>query len=102
MNNRISSRTRLMLRIGGVLLLALMFLLSTAVPSMAKHNDIEISYFYSFMHISVKSHSEIGPCRTVRGEKSAVVEIVPQVCDMVRFARIFLCDSPFSSSLCAL
>jgi hypothetical protein len=54
------------------------------------------------MHISVKSHTEIGPCRTVRGEKNAVVEIVPQVFAMVRFARIFLCDSPFSSNRWAL
>jgi hypothetical protein len=29
------------------------------------------------LHISVKSHTEIGPCRTVRGEKNAVVGIVP-------------------------
>jgi integrase len=29
------------------------------------------------VHISVKSHTEIGPCRTVRGEKNAVVGIVP-------------------------
>jgi hypothetical protein len=29
------------------------------------------------VHISVKSHSEIGPCRTVRGEKNAAVGIVP-------------------------
>jgi predicted CoA-binding protein len=35
------------------------------------------------VHISVKSHTEIGPCRTVRGEKNAVVEIVPQVVAMV-------------------
>ena len=28
------------------------------------------------MHISVKSHSENGPCRTARGEKNAVVGIV--------------------------
>jgi hypothetical protein len=39
-----------MLRIGGVLLLALVLLLSTAMPSMAKHTEIEISYFYSFIH----------------------------------------------------
>jgi hypothetical protein len=30
----------------------------------------------ALVHISVKSHTEIGPCRTVRGEKSAVVGIV--------------------------
>jgi hypothetical protein len=29
------------------------------------------------MHIPVMSHTESGPCRTVRGEKSAVVGIVP-------------------------
>jgi hypothetical protein len=29
------------------------------------------------MHIPVMSHSESGPCRTVRGGKSAVVGIVP-------------------------
>ena len=29
------------------------------------------------MHSPVKSHTESGPCRTVRGGKSAVVGIVP-------------------------
>jgi len=29
------------------------------------------------LHIPVMSHSESGPCRTVRGGKSAVVGIVP-------------------------
>jgi hypothetical protein len=50
MNNRFPSRTRVMLRIGSGLLLALMLLLNTAVPSMAKHTDIQISYFYSYIH----------------------------------------------------
>jgi hypothetical protein len=31
---------------------------------------------FAEVHISVKSHSENGPCRTVRGEKNAVVGIV--------------------------
>jgi hypothetical protein len=50
MSNLISSRMRLMLRIGGALLLALILLLTAAVPSMAKHTGIKISYFYSFIH----------------------------------------------------
>ena len=50
MNNRFSSRTRQVLRMGSVLLLALVMLLSTIVPSMAKNKQIEISYFYSFIH----------------------------------------------------
>src|SRR5687768_4614359 len=50
MSNRFSSRMRLMLRVGGALLLALILLLTAAVPSMAKHTGIEISYFYSFIH----------------------------------------------------
>ena len=35
---------------GVVLLLALVLLLTTAVPSMAKNKKIKISYFYSFIH----------------------------------------------------
>jgi hypothetical protein len=50
MYNPFSSRTRLLFRMGGVFLLALALLLSTAVPSMAKNKPIEISYFYSFIH----------------------------------------------------
>jgi len=62
--------------------------------SLSIAQDLVIRFFR--LHKSVKSHSEIGACRTVRGEKSAVVGIVPQVFAIVRFARIFLCDSPFS------
>lgn len=50
MNIRFSSRTRLMLRIGGALLLSLVLLASTAAPSMAKEKEIDISYFYSYIH----------------------------------------------------
>jgi menaquinol-cytochrome c reductase iron-sulfur subunit len=39
------------------------------------HEDQQ--HYISPLHISVKSHTEIGPCRTVRGEKNAVVGIVP-------------------------
>jgi hypothetical protein len=31
---------------------------------------------HNYLHITVKSHSENGPCRTARGEKNAVVGIV--------------------------
>jgi len=40
---------------------------------LVKDNPVEI---LTGMHISVKSHSENGPCRTARGEKNAVVGIV--------------------------
>src|SRR5687767_6043601 len=50
MNIRFSSRTSPMLRMGSVLLLALVLLLSTVAPGMAKDTEIEISYFYSFIH----------------------------------------------------
>ena len=75
MNNRISSRTRLVLRIGGVLLLFLVMLVSTAAPTMAKDKEIEISYFYSFIHNeplittvhrgeTFTIHDEVGGCGT--------------------------------------
>ena len=35
---------------GGVFLLALVLLLATVVPGMAKNKEIKISYFYSFIH----------------------------------------------------
>ena len=76
MNNRFSSRTRLMLRIGGVLLLALILLLTAVVPSMAKGREIKISYFYSFIHNeplittvhpgeTFTIHDDFGGCETV-------------------------------------
>ena len=76
MNNLFSSRTRLVLRIGGVLLLSLVLLVSTAVPSMAKDKEIEISYFYSFIHNeplittvdrgeTFTIHDDFGGCGTV-------------------------------------
>lgn len=75
MNNRFSSRARLMLRIGGVLLLSLVLLSSTATPSMAKAKEIEISYFYSFLHNeplvttvhrgeTFTIHDDVGGCGT--------------------------------------
>ena len=50
MNTLLSSKIRLALRIASALLLCLVLLVSTASPSMAKHKEIEISYFYSFIH----------------------------------------------------
>ena len=83
MNNRFSSRTRLLLRMGGVLLLALVLLSSTAVPSMAKDTKIEISYFYSFIHIkplittvhpgeTFTIYDEFGGCGTVHRDIAQV------------------------------
>ena len=75
MNYRISSRTRLVLRIGCVLLLSLVLLVSTAAPTLAKDKEIEISYFYSFIHNeplittvhrgeTFTIHDEVGGCAT--------------------------------------
>ena len=75
MNNRISSRMRLVLRMVGVLLLSLVLLVSTAAPTMAKDKEIEISYFYSFIHNEPLTttvtrgetftiHDEVGGCGT--------------------------------------
>lgn len=50
MNNRFSPRIKLMLRIGTAFVLALILLLAAAMPGIAKHNGIQISYFYSFIH----------------------------------------------------
>jgi hypothetical protein len=61
---------------GSVLLLVLMLLLSTAVPSMAKDTEIKISYFYSFIHNNplittvhpgetFTIHDDFGGCGTV-------------------------------------
>lgn len=83
MNNLLSSRTRLVLRMGGVLLLSLVLLLSTAVPSMAKDKEIEISYFYSFIHNeplittvhrgeTFTIHDEFGGCGTVHRDIAQV------------------------------
>ena len=83
MNNLLSSRTRLVLRMGGVFLLTLVLLLSTAVPSMAKDTEIEISYFYSFIHTqplittvhpgeTFTIHDEVGGCGTVYHDTAQV------------------------------
>ena len=44
-------------------------------PVMEQWKSLQDPEFVT-VHISVKSHSENGPCRTARGEKSAVVGIV--------------------------
>ena len=75
MINRFSLRTRRMLRMGVVLLLALVLLLTTAGPGLAKNKKIKISYFYSFIHSeplittvnpeeTFTIHDEVGGCGT--------------------------------------
>lgn len=50
MNKLFFSRAKQGLRTVGVLLLSLVLLASTATPIMAKEKEIEITYFYSFIH----------------------------------------------------